>query len=183
VFTGAHGIANGLDAVIDAAAELKQRRREDIRLLLIGDGMQKSRLQKRAQSERLSNVVFHDPVPKIRLAGLLASADVGLQILANVPEFYYGTSPNKFFDYLAAGKPVLTNYPGWVADLVTEHDCGWAVPPENPSSFADALESAADQRERLPILGANSRRLAKDEFSRDILSERFVYWLEETANI
>ena len=49
---------------------------------------------------------------KEKLSGLMKSADLGLQILANVPAFYYGTSPNKFFDYIAAGLPVLNNYPG-----------------------------------------------------------------------
>lgn len=108
VFTGAHGIANGLDAVLDAAAELKRRGREDIKLVLIGDGKLKPQLQARAEAEALNNVVFHPPVPKARLAGLMAAADVGMQILANVPAFYYGTSPNKFFDYIASGLPVLT---------------------------------------------------------------------------
>jgi len=60
---------------------------------------------------------------------------VGLQILDNVPAFYDGTSPNKCFDYLAAGLPMLINYPGWLADLVQECQCGYAVPPESPQAF------------------------------------------------
>jgi hypothetical protein len=58
--------------------------------------MQKKALLERATELKLDNVIFHDPVNKAKLAGLMASADIGLQILANVPAFYYGTSPNKF---------------------------------------------------------------------------------------
>ena len=94
VFAGTHGLANGLDAVLDAAAELKRRGRNDIKLLLIGQGKLKPGLQARAKCDGLTNVVFHDPVNKARLAGLMAATDLGLQILANVPAFYYGTSPN-----------------------------------------------------------------------------------------
>ncbi|HBH37855.1 MAG TPA: glycosyltransferase WbuB, partial [Curvibacter sp.] len=112
VFAGTHGMANGLDAVLDGAAELKRRGRGDIKLLLIGQGKLKPALQARAQREGLDIVVFHEPVNKARLAGLMAATDVGMQILDNVPAFYYGTSPNKFFDYIAAGLPVLNNYPG-----------------------------------------------------------------------
>ena len=179
VFTGAHGIANGLDAVIDAAAVLKQRARQDICLLLVGDGKLKPHLQQRVQAEGLEDIVrFMDPIPKTHLAGLLAGADVGLQILANVPAFYYGTSPNKFFDYLASGLPVLTNYPGWVADLVTENNCGFAVPPDDPEAFAEALEVAQADVEGRKHFGANARRLAESDFSRDYLGSRFVKWLE-----
>jgi glycosyltransferase involved in cell wall biosynthesis len=96
IFTGTHGLANGLNAVLDAAAELKKRQRTDIKLVLVGDGMQKKALLERATELKLDNVIFHDPVNKAKLAGLMASADIGLQILANVPAFYYGTSPNKF---------------------------------------------------------------------------------------
>src|SRR5690606_18982018 len=122
IFTGTHGKANGLGAVIDAAAILHSRGAKGIKIVLVGDGAEKASLMERVEKEGLGSIViFHAPVPKARLAGLMASANVGLQILANVPAFYYGTSPNKFFDYLAAGLPVLTIYPGWVADLIEEH--------------------------------------------------------------
>ncbi|MEY6432352.1 glycosyltransferase family 4 protein [Thioalkalicoccus limnaeus] len=179
VFTGTHGIANGLDAVLDAAAELKRRGRGDIQLVLIGDGKLKPALQERARREGLENVVFHAPVSKHRLAGLMASTDVGMQILANVPAFYYGTSPNKFFDYLASGLPVLNNYPGWLAEMITEHGCGYAVPPDDPGAFADALIHAADHRQDLAAMGERARALAQSRFDRRQLADRFVDWLAE----
>ena len=177
IFTGTHGLANGLNAVIDVAIELQSRQRTDIKLVLVGDGMKKKELQQRAKELQLTNVIFHDPVNKAKLAGLMTGADVGLQLLANIPAFYYGTSPNKFFDYIAAGLPVLNNYPGWLAELITSQNCGFAVLPENPKKFADALEYAADHRELLKVMGDNARQLAKQQFDRQVLSQNFVEWV------
>jgi glycosyltransferase involved in cell wall biosynthesis len=178
IFTGTHGIANGLDAVLDAAGVLKQRGRDDIKIVLIGQGKLKPTLQEHAKREGLDNVIFHDAVNKTKLAGLLSNTDIGLQILANVPAFYYGTSPNKFFDYIAAALPVLNNYPGWLAETIRENQCGFIVPPQNPDAFADALESAADDREQLVIMGKNAHELAETTFDREGLSVQFVQWLE-----
>jgi glycosyltransferase involved in cell wall biosynthesis len=177
VFAGTHGIANGLDAVLDAAAVLKHRGRDDIKLLLIGQGKLKARLRARAAREGLDNVLFHDPVNKVRLAGLLAATDLGLQVLANVPAFYYGTSPNKFFDYLSAGLPVLNNYPGWLAEMISEYRCGFSVPPGNPVAFADALVRAATDRDQLKSMGQRSRLLALEQFDRTMLADRWVDWV------
>jgi glycosyltransferase involved in cell wall biosynthesis len=177
IFAGTHGIANGLDAVLDTAAELKRRGRHDIKLLLIGQGKLKAGLQARAVREGLDNVVFHDSVNKAKLAGLMAASDLGLQILANVPAFYYGTSPNKFFDYIAAGLPVLNNYPGWLAEMITENRCGFAVPPDNPGAFADALEQAAAERDALKAMGQRGRVLAETKFDRIKLADLWTDWV------
>ncbi len=178
VFTGTHGIANGLDAVLDVSIILKNRYAKKIKIVLVGQGREKEKLRKRAAAENLDNIIFMDPVPKNRLAGLMASADVGLQILANVPAFYYGTSPNKFFDYLSSGLPVLTNYPGWVADLISEHECGFVVPPENANEFANVLILASQNKEILTKMRQNSKTLAEKHFARDKLADQFLCWLE-----
>lgn len=177
IFTGTHGLANGLDAVLDAALALKTRKRDDIKLALVGDGKLKSQLLQRAEKEQLKNVIFHPPVPKDKLAGLMASANAGMQCLANIPAFYYGTSPNKFFDYIACGLPVLNNYPGWLAELISANDCGWAVPPDDPEAFADALEKAADDPEALKRKSDNAIGLARSEFNRAMLADRWVTWV------
>ncbi len=177
IFTGTHGVANGLDALLDAAAELKRRGRNNIKILLVGRGGLKNKLQERVLRDGLDNVFFHDPVDKERLAGLMASADLGLQILANVPAFYYGTSPNKFFDYIAAGLPVLNNYPGWLSELIVENGCGISVPPENPGAFADALEDAEKNRDGLRLMGQRGRVVAEEQFNRSKLANHWVDWV------
>lgn len=179
-FTGAHGIANGLDAVLDAANELQRRGRDDIKLVFIGDGREKDRLQQRARTENLGNCRFFGPMKKQVLATVTGRVDCGLMILANVPAFYYGTSPNKFFDYLAAGIPILNNYPGWLADMITEHRCGLVVAPESPVALADGLSRLADlpRPDRLSM-GERSRKLGESEFARDKLAGEMVKFLVE----
>ena len=98
-----------------------------------------------------------------------------------MPAFYYGTSPNKFFDYIASGVPPLINYPGWLAELVNEHHCGFAVPPDDPAAFADALERAAADRAELPRMGERARALARAQFDRAVLAAQWVRWLEGAA--
>jgi len=177
IFTGTHGLANGLDAALNAAVELKARGRDDIKLVLIGQGKLKPGLEKQAKELELNNVIFHSPVNKEKLSGLMASADVGLQLLANIPAFYYGTSPNKFFDYIAAGLPVLNNYPGWLADLIKENNCGFAIEPDNAKAFADALEQAAGDKGKLKTMGEKANKLAKLEFDRKELADAWVSWV------
>jgi len=179
VFTGTHGIANGLSAVLDAAAVLKARNQErGIKLVLIGDGREKADLIRRANREGLNSVLFLNPVNKLTLSGYVRAADLGLQILANVPAFYYGTSPNKFFDYLATGLPVLCNYPGWVSDLIQEYQCGFVSRPADPEDFANQLIRAREMKAQLPRLGQNALRLAQEQFDRKKLAARWVDWLE-----
>lgn len=182
-FAGAHGMANGLDSVLDAAVVLTDRGRTDIKVVLIGDGAQKAALMKRACAAQLDNCIFLDPLPKGELARLLSRVDVGLMVFANVPAFYQGTSPNKFFDYLASGTPVLNNYPGWVADLIRAHDCGVVVEPGRPEAFADALEGLARYPERLPAMAASARHLAEQMFARRDLANRFRMILEDQIDV
>lgn len=104
-----------------------------------------------------------------------------MQVLANIPAFYYGTSPNKFFDYISAGLPVINNYPGWLAGMIEELQCGFAVAPENPKAFANALEQAADDREALAAMGEAARQLAESQFDRQMLADKWVEWVVATA--
>lgn len=177
VFTGTHGQANGLDAVLDAAVILKARECREIKLVLVGNGKIKPGLLARKEAEGLDNVIFHDQTSKYKITGLLARADIGIQCLANVPAFYYGTSPNKFFDYIAAGLPVLNNYPGWLAQLITDNDCGYVVPPDDAEAFANALEAAAMDRNALIRKGQAALALACGDFDRNKLGARWVDWI------
>ncbi len=177
-FTGTHGTANGLDAVLDAAVELGRRGRTDIQIVLIGDGNQKDRLVRRAQAESISQILFFPPMRKNELAKITASLDCGLMILEDVPAFYYGTSPNKFFDYIAAGIPVICNYPGWIADLITTNGCGIAVKARDSAALADSLIQLADNEKDRLGKGMRARRLAEKEFDRCDLAARFVSFIE-----
>lgn len=179
VFTGAHGMANGLNAVLDAAAELKRRGERGIRIIFLGKGGEKRQLMERSRADGLDGLVtWLDPIPKKELASVLPRMDVGLMILRNLPAFYYGTSPNKFFDYIACGIPVLNNYPGWLAEMIGRQRCGLAVPPDDPRAFADALVHLRDHRDEAREMGRRGRALAEAEFDRSRLAGRFVELLE-----
>ena len=81
--------------------------------------------------------------------------------LLNVPAFYHGTSPNKFFDYISLGLPVINNYPGWLADMINESNCGIVVKPNQPKEFANALISMRDNSKMTNTMGSNAMKLAK----------------------
>jgi len=177
-FTGAHGIANGLDALLDVAMELKRRGDTRVKFAFIGDGKEKERLAARAAELGLTNCLFFPPVPKAELGAITASLDCGLMVLKDIPAFYRGTSPNKFFDYISAGIPVVNNYPGWLAGLIAEHHCGVVVPPGNASAFADALQRLAADPAGRHSMGVAARGLAEKEFARPLLADRFIATLE-----
>jgi glycosyltransferase involved in cell wall biosynthesis len=180
IFTGAHGIANGLDAILDVAVELKKINRDDIVLVFIGEGKEKKHLIERALREQLTNCRFYDQIPKTEIGKIVASSDIGLMVLRNVPAFYYGTSPNKFFDYIASGLPIINNYPGWLADMITENKLGIAVQPDNTVTFAKGLIELVDKEVYRKQAGINARKFAEENFSREYLSNEFVSFLEDT---
>lgn len=182
VFSGAHGPANGLDALIDAAVELKRRNETGIQFVCVGDGRLKPDHIERTRRLGLESILlWHDPVPKADFARLLPTFDVGLMLLKNVPSFYRGTSPNKFFDYIACGLPVLNNYPGWLAGMIAEGEFGRVVPPDDPAAFADACVLFRDRREERGAMGRRARRYAEQHCSRAAMGEKFVRTLEAVA--
>lgn len=180
-FTGAHGPANGLEALLDVAQELRRRGAARIKLVFIGDGKAKDALRARAEKAGLTNCLFYPPVPKERLGALTASLDCGLMVLQNIPAFYAGTSPNKFFDYAAAGIPIINNYPGWLAEMIEQAGAGVVVPPANPEAFADALQALAADPSRAQAAGRAARSLAERHFARADLAAQFVHVLESAA--
>lgn len=144
VYAGAHGPANGLETVLEAAAHLIERGEDRAQIVLIGDGPSKNQLVASARDRGLTNLTFLDPVPKSEIPGILRGSAGGLMPLADVALFSYGVSPNKLFDYLSADLPVVANVPGDVARMVTEANAGIVVPPADPSAMADAIVRLLD---------------------------------------
>jgi glycosyltransferase involved in cell wall biosynthesis len=181
VYAGTHGPANGLALLLDAAAVLRERGEKRVRLVLAGEGAAKSALMRRAATEGLDNVTFLDPMPKPELAGLLAGAQIGLQILTPVPAFAEWAAPNKLMDCLAAGLPVVTNQPGYVARILAEGECGITVPPADPTALADALTALAANPAWRAGMGLAARREAVRRWNRRLLAERFCNIAESVA--
>lgn len=173
VYAGAHGPANSLETVLEAASLLASH--PGIRFVLVGDGPSKASLLVRADKLHLENVIFLDPVPKEQMPDLLASADAALITLRAIDAFAYAISPNKLFDYMAAGKPVLCAVPGDMARLVQDTRAGIAIEPENPQALADAvvrlLETPAEER---VAMGGRGRLLIQERYSREQLAKELL---------
>jgi glycosyltransferase involved in cell wall biosynthesis len=178
VYAGAHGPANGLHLVLDAA-EILQREGSPAQFILVGDGVEKSALVKRAQDQHLTNVLFLDPVPKEEIGQVLAAADIGLHVLADVPLFRYGVSPNKLFDYMAAGLPVLTNCAGEVAALITESGAGVAVAAGEIASGVRTMDHAGEPARE--GWGAAGKRYIEKHRSRGVLAAQIAAVLDRNA--
>lgn len=180
VYTGAHGPANALETVLGAAQVLREGNHHDICFLLVGDGPAKADLRRVAGDRRLENVRFLDPVPKAEIPDLLAAADAAVITLRDVSAFAYAVSPNKLFDYLAAGRPVLAAIPGAMAEMVARAGAGLAVQPEDPAALAAAvLELASRPEARLEEMGRLGRTLVETEFCRERLAGKLAALLEK----
>lgn len=171
IYFGAMGLANGLEYVIEAARILAQRGRGHIVLVLHGSGGRRADLENLVREYGLANVVFSDLVAdKEEMARIVAGCDVCLTIYRATKEHTW--SPNKMFDALAAGKPVLINVPGWLGQTIDHNGCGWYLDPNQPAALADALEKLAREPELCRQMGANARALAQREFDRRLLAAR-----------
>ena len=171
IYFGAMSFANGLDFAVEAGSILKHRGRNDIVIVLHGEGSKRQMLKAMARSRNLDNVVFSDSVPeKSELAKIVAACDVCLTIYRAAKEHTW--SPNKMFDALAAGKPILINVPGWLGNTIQANKCGFMTDPQDPSSLADRLELLADDPDMVKEFSRNSRQLAETVFSRAIMADR-----------
>jgi glycosyltransferase involved in cell wall biosynthesis len=165
------GMANGLEYVIEAARVLAGRKRDDIVFVLHGSGGKRSELESLARSYGLTNILFSDlAADKEEMARIVAGCDVCLTIYRAAKEHTW--SPNKLFDSLAAGKPVLINVPGWLGETVEQNQCGRSLDPHRPEALADAMQELADQPQLVRQMGQNARALAEQQFDRRILADR-----------
>jgi glycosyltransferase involved in cell wall biosynthesis len=175
LYAGAHGLSNDLDVVLDAAALLADQ--PGIRIVLLGDGKEKPRLRARAAEQNLNNVLFLPPLPKAEMAGALAAADACLAILKPI-ELYKTTYPNKVFDYMAAGRPVILAIDGVIRQVVEEAEAGVFAQPGDPAALATAIEQLASNPTKCRTMGKNGRKTIETNFSRIALAEKFTALLE-----
>jgi len=164
LYAGAHGISNDLEVVLESASLLA--RRLDLLFILLGDGKEKANLQARARQLGVKNVLFLPPVPKSGMGAALAGADACLAILKPLDE-YKTTYPNKVFDYMAAGRPVLLAIDGVIREVVEAAHCGVFVQPGNAQALAEAVELLAADRDAALRMGLAGRVYLEQHFSRE----------------
>jgi glycosyltransferase involved in cell wall biosynthesis len=173
-YIGSHGRANGIDTLIEAARELRDRGEGQIALVFVGEGPEKERCQQLARAYGLANVIFWRPVPKSAVPAVLGALDMMLFCLRDIPVFKYGLSSNKLFDYLASGRPVIAAC-AVAGNPVTESGGGVCVPPESPAAVADALlEMAALGDAGRGAIGERGRKWVQENHSTAMLAGRFL---------
>lgn len=180
VYFGAMGLANGLEYVVEAARVLAQRGNDRIVLVFQGDGGKRQELESLARGYGLPNVVFSQRlVDKEAVARVVAGCDVCLTIFRAAQEPTW--SPNKLFDALAAGKPVVLNVAGWLRELIETNHCGRYVDPHHPEALADTLEELARDPALCRRMGASARALAERQFDRRLLAAQFEQVLKNAV--
>jgi glycosyltransferase involved in cell wall biosynthesis len=178
VYAGAHGPANGLDRVLDAAEILGDR--SPVRFLLVGDGPFKDALRADARRRHLDNVEFRDAVGREELVSIFAHADAGLMLLRDAPLFSFAVSPNKLFDYLAAGLPVVCNVRGVVSRLLVVARAGVLASDSSGGALANAVLRLRDTDfARRREMGIAGRQWVERERSRQVLGQRLDRHLRE----
>jgi colanic acid biosynthesis glycosyl transferase WcaI len=177
-YVGNHGLAQGLETALDAARCLE---REPVRFLLIGEGVEKRRLEQRARAARLKNVRFLRGVPRTRVPGLLKACDALLVILRDDPLFRI-TIPSKVYEYMAAGKPVLCSVEGECADLVAEARCGLAIPPGDGQALAAAIRQLTSDAAAARAMGESGANWVRAHCDRSSVMEAYHRVLREALH-
>ena len=172
LYGGNHGIANALEHVVAAAELLKEE--AGVHFLLVGQGPEKTALQESARRVGLRNVTFLPPVTRSQMPALTRAADLGYIGLQKKDLFKYGVSPNKLFEYMAAGLPVIfaidTPY-----DKVSEARCGFSIPAEDPQALAElAREIRRMPRERLAAMGDRGRQYVQRRHAYEVLARQYM---------
>lgn len=170
LYTGAHGVANQLSQIIEAAKELKEHK--GILFVLVGDGMEKPLLQQRAEKYGLTNVQFIEAQPKEKIADFINAADVCIAVLKKVEGFKM-VYPNKLFDYMACAKPVILGIDGVARELLEEARAGIYVEPENVEHIVEAVLRLYRECGLIEEYGRNGYKYAQQYFSRKRLAEQY----------
>lgn len=173
-YLGAHGVANHLEQILDAAELLRDR---NVAFLFVGDGMRRPALEAMARERGLSNVTFVGNVPKAQAAEFCNAADACAAVLKRV-ETFKTVYPNKVFDYMACARPTILAIDGVARELVEDAGAGVYVEPENPAAFAAAVQRLRSDPAEAERMGRRGREYVVRHFARDALADKYIDELE-----
>ncbi len=178
LYAGAHGLSNDLGVVLEAACLLKDQ--DHVRFVLVGDGKEKAKLQKQAASLGLDNLLFLPAVPKSGMAAVLSASDACIAILKPV-EMYKTTYPNKVFDYMAAGRPVVLAIDGVIREVVESAQAGLYSSPGDPAALAGAVRTLAADPALARGQGKAGLQFIQDHFDRGQLAHQLTILIEDMS--
>lgn len=167
-YFGAHGRANRVGQLLDVAERLKSTH-PGIRIMLVGDGMEKPMLVEDAERRGLDNVIFVDAVPKDQVADYINASDVCTAVLMKNDTFKT-VYPNKLFDYMSCKRPIIIAIDGAARRLIEDAGAGLYAGPENPGDFCKALLRFKGE----PDLVENMSRKGHEYVSRYFDRRRFA---------
>ncbi|WP_299523673.1 glycosyltransferase family 4 protein [Winogradskyella sp.] len=170
-YFGAMGLANGMDYIIDAISYFKND--ENIEFVFMGGGSIETSLQERCLGLDFKNTHFLGRLPMKELSENVNLCDVALVTYSNFPIFATH-SPNKLFDALSAGKPIIVNSSGWTKDMVERHECGLFVDPKKPEDLANKIRHLKENPKLCEKMGLNARKLAETKYDKSILCREFA---------
>lgn len=175
VHFGSLGLANGVESIIQSAKLL--RNNSEIDFLFIGGGATEKRLKEECELNELSNVKFLGKFPMKVTSEIVNFCHVSIVSFLDIP-ILYTNSPNKLFDSLSAGKPIIVNSAGWTKDLVEENRCGYYVNPKDPTDLVSKILFLKDNSEVLKEMGRYSRIISEKVFDKSLLSKKLVKTIE-----
>lgn len=172
VYTGTFGLINGVGYLVDLAVQL-QNINSDIRILLVGSGKEYDLVKQKAKQHKVleTNLFIEPALPKKDIPALLNAATMASALFIDQPEMR-ANSANKFFDSLAASKPVFINYGGWMADLLNDASAGYVAWQKPLAQVAQELDECMHDKAWLERAAQSAKKLALEQFSRDILAEQ-----------
>jgi glycosyltransferase involved in cell wall biosynthesis len=170
-FAGIMGYSQDLETVVHSAGILKER--PEIAFLLVGDGIEKPKLEKLAHENHLDNVYFLPMQPKEKYPEVLAASDLCLVTLRR--EVKTPVVPSKILSIMAAGRPVLASLllDGDAPRLITAARCGLSIAPGNPKEMAQAILQLYQDPKLREQMGARGRRYAVEHLSLQRATEIF----------
>ncbi len=176
IYAGIHGIAQGLQMVIETARQLQSE--PGIHFLLVGDGPQKAEIVALADKYHLPNLTLLPEQPHQVIPDYLSAADVALVPLKNIALFK-GTLPSKLFDAWACQRPVVLSVDGEARQILESVHGGCYVTPEDVYALIIALRELKNNPGERERMGANGRAYTVKHFSRQVLAEKLARILEE----
>jgi glycosyltransferase involved in cell wall biosynthesis len=178
IYAGTFGKVNGVKYTVDLAKALMELD-SNIRILLVGQGSERNDLVKDAKSAGVFevNLFVENSLPKCEVPNLLSASTMASNLVMDLPEAR-ANSANKFFDTLAAGKPIFINHGGWMHELVEEHQCGLAMWRKPVDEVAVELDKKMQDGAWLEKAGVAAKELAESCFARDDLAQQLISVLE-----
>lgn len=168
---GSMGRANGLQYIIEAAKSCRDKGADDIEFVFMGSGVTEPIIKDLCEKYALNNVRFLGHHNMAIVAEVVNCCDASITSFMDLP-ILETNSPNKLFDSLSAGIPIIVNSAGWTKDMVEQNNCGFYVDVKHPEQLADKLIEIKDNKELLSEWGRNARRLSEKEYDKDILTAK-----------